>query len=431
MDRYLLKNLTIYDGLKDSDIKENIDIYIEKGIIKDIGKELKVDKVKIYDMKGYFALPGLINLHVHLPASGKLSNKKVADQKKLVKFIQKNKLTQSIGINICVKSAKEELYSGVTTIRAVGGIGKFDTILRNLINDGKKIGPRILACDTAIGVVSGHMDGTVAVSCKNIEEAVKMVDNHAKDDVDWIKLMITGGILDTKEKGKIGILKMPKEMVKACCDEAHKLNLKVAAHIEGEEGVEVGILNGVDTIEHGAKVKDQTLDVLKNEDRAYVATFSPAVPLCVLSSNETGYSDEVRYNSSVLLEGMKEFANKCLEKNIKVGLGTDTGCPLVTHYDMWRELFYFTKFAKNVDNKFAIHTATLINAEIAGVSNITGSLEIGKSADILICKGNPLTDISILKDPYQVIYKGKIYHKKVKKYKKEDELLEKVYSSLI
>ncbi|UKI50726.1 MAG: amidohydrolase family protein [Clostridium sp.] len=189
--------------------------------------------------------------------------------------------------------------------------------------------------------------------------------------------MITGGILDSKERGKIGLLKMPADMVKCLCDEAHKEGLRVAAHVEGSEGVKIAIENGVDTIEHGAPVDDSTLLMLKKENKAYVATFSPAIPLSFLDPISLGYSADVSYNSKVLLDGMVELTNKCLANKIIVGLGTDTGCPLVTHYDMWRELCYFKKYA-NVTNKYAIHTATLINAKIAGVSKETGSISIGK-----------------------------------------------------
>ncbi len=427
MNTYLLKNINIYDGEASSDIV-NCDIYIENGIIKEIGK-ITNKNVKTIDMKGKYAIPGLINLHVHLPASGKISKTPVAEKKKLIKKITSNSLMRGIGINLCAKYAKMELKSGVTTIRTVGGIADFDTILRDKINAGKKIGPRILAANTAIGVVNGHMDGTVAKAILNNEEGIQMIKALKAENVDLIKLMITGGILDSKERGKIGLLKMPADMVKCLCDEAHKEGLKVAAHVEGSEGVKVAIENGVDTIEHGAPIDDSIILKLKNENKAYVATFSPAIPLSFLNPASLGYSEDVNYNSKVLLDGMVEFTNKCLENKITVGLGTDTGCPLVTHYDMWRELCYFKKYA-NVTNKYAIHTATFVNAKIAGVLNDTGSISVGKSADLLIIDQNPLNDLKVLRNPKLVIYKGKIIKGHNKKYSKIENQLDLVLNSL-
>ena len=100
MKKILLKNVNIYDGKLDSDLLLNHDILIEDGIIKQIAKDIDCDKAKIINLSGSYVIPGLINLHVHLPASGKLSKTKVGDLKKLVAFISKYKLTQKIGIKI-------------------------------------------------------------------------------------------------------------------------------------------------------------------------------------------------------------------------------------------------------------------------------------------------------------------------------------------
>lgn len=100
-----------------------------------------------------------------------------------------------------------------------------------------------------------------------------------------------------------------------------------------------------------------------------------------------------------------------LENGVKVGLGTDTGCPYTTHYNMWRELKYFTKYV-GVTPEFALYTATLGNAEIAGLDAITGSIEVGKSADILVADKNPLDDFKNMAVPYMVVARGKVYKEK-------------------
>ena len=124
----------------------------------------------------------------------------------------------------------------------------------------------------------------------------------------------------------------------------------------------------------------------------------------------------VRYNSNVVLDGVINGTKKALEHGVKVGLGTDTGCPFVTHYDMWRELAYFVKLV-GVSPEFALHTATLVNAEIAGIDKETGSIEVGKSEDFIVADKNPLDDFRNLAEPYMVAIRGKIIkNPKIKKY---------------
>lgn len=122
---------------------------------------------------------------------------------------------------------------------------------------------------------------------------------------------------------------------------------------------------------------------------------------------------------------MIQCARTCLDNGITVGLGTDTACPYVTHYDMWRELMYFKKYL-GVSNEFAIHTATLVNAQIAGIDEITGSIEVGKSADFMVVNGNPLEDLETLRNPQMVVLRGNVIKKpKVKKFAYVEEELDK------
>ncbi|MDO4197946.1 MAG: amidohydrolase family protein, partial [Erysipelotrichaceae bacterium] len=278
MSKYLIKNVNILDGTYQMKLKEGYDILIEDGKIVKIDQNISYEG-KVLDGKGQYVIPGLINLHVHLPATGKVGKKKLGDLRGLVKFMKSNPICREIGIGIGASSAKMELLSGVTTLRAVGGVSNFDTKLADRIKKGKTAGPRILASNEAICTPGGHMEGTVSVAVNSVEEAEDLVEKTAKDGADLIKLMITGGVLDCKVKGHPGDLKMDEEMVKACCDRAHELGLKVAAHVEGPEGVEIACRAGVDTIEHGAPPSDEAISILKERNGALVCTLSPAIPL--------------------------------------------------------------------------------------------------------------------------------------------------------
>lgn len=422
----MLINFNLLDGTKDMEVRSNQKMIIDSnGLIQKIDSKIKIDtnKYEVIDLNNKYLIPGLINLHVHIPGSGNPPKKKPSDPKKLVELIKKNKLFKKIGLLIYKKYTKMELMSGVTTIRSVGGVDDLDTITRDLINEGKLLGPRVLASNTAIAPLHGHMAGTVSKECATVEEGLQQVRLCAEQKVDLIKLMITGGVLDAVKKGEPGVLKMKPEDVKAYCDEAHKLGFKVAAHVESAEGVKVAIENGVDTIEHGAKLTKHEIDLFKKNSAAYICTLSPAIPLALIDAKYSHQNEMVIYNTNVILEGVIAGTKACLDNDIKVGLGTDTGCPFVTHYDTWRELAYFVKYL-NVTPKFALYTATLGNAEIARINNETGSIEKGKFADFMVVNENPLDNLKTLSSPIMVSYKGHIIkNPKIKKNKLTEKLL--------
>ena len=144
-----------------------------------------------------------MNMHVHLAGNGK-PQKKQRDNEKLVRTLMSNPISRGIAYKMVSKYAEIELMSGVTTIRTMGGLGDFDTRLRDEILKGKKIGPRILAANEGISVPGGHMAGSVAVAAANVSQALAQLEKSEKQGVDLVKLMITGGVLDAKEKGVPG-----------------------------------------------------------------------------------------------------------------------------------------------------------------------------------------------------------------------------------
>ena len=252
------------------------------------------------------------------------------------------------------------------------------------------------------------MAGSLAYEATSPEQARSFVRQIAKDKPDLIKLMITGGVLDAKVKGEPGELKMSPEIVKAACEEAHALGLQVAAHVESPQGVQVALENGVDTIEHGAMPSAEIIQLFKDRKACQVATLSPALPYALFDRAVSHVSEMEQYNGKVVFDGIVECAKECLANGIPVGLGTDTGCPYITHYDMWREVNYFHKFC-GVSNAFALYTATKRNAELVGIGDQTGSIEVGKCADFIVTEKNPLEDLTALRKVTLVVARGKRY----------------------
>lgn len=419
--KYVFTNGKILNGTKDMQVQEGQVILVENERITEIlpaeeaGKRnLKAAGYEEIDLQGKYILPGLINMHVHLAGNGK-PQKKQRDNEALVKKIMSNGLTKAIAYHMVCGFAKDELYSGVTTIRTVGGLGDFDTRLRDDIAAGKKPGPRILAANEGISVPGGHMAGSVAIAAGSIEEALQHLEIAKAQKVDLVKLMITGGVLDAKEKGVPGELKMAPEMVKAVCDKAHAMGYKVAAHVESPKGVKVALQNGVDSIEHGAKADEEMIALFKEHNAFLCTTLSPALPYALFDRSITNASEVEQFNGNVVFEGIIDCAKAAIANDIPVVLGNDVGCPWITQYDFWRELYYFHKYV-GVSNTFALYTATCRGAEMAGIGDITGTLEPGKCADMIVVEKNPLEDIRALRNVDMVVSQEKVLRSpKVKK----------------
>ena len=405
--KYAYINGKILNGDKDMQVKQGLVIVTEGEKITDIVKEIpKSPDMKVVDLEGRCIMPGLINMHVHLAGNGK-PQKKQRDNEKLVKTLMGTALSRAVAYKVVSDFARTELLSGVTTIRTVGGLGDFDTRLRDEIAAGKRVGPRILAANEGISVPGGHMAGSVAVAAHSIDEALKQLEHAGNEKVDLVKLMITGGVLDAKEKGVPGELKMKPEMVKAVCDRAHAAGYKVAAHVESPEGVKVALANGVDSIEHGAKPDDEMIRLFKEKNAFLCTTISPAVPYALFDRSLTNATEVEQYNGNIVFEGIVECARAALANDIPVVLGNDVGCPWITQYDFWRELCYFHKYT-GVSNAFALYTATKRSAELAGIGDITGSIEKGKCADMIVTKDNPLDRLEALRHVDMVIARGRV-----------------------
>lgn len=410
---YVFNNATVLDGSEGMQPRANMAVVVRDGRIAQIAPFSEVEapeSAKVIDCAGAYLMPGLINMHVHFCGSGKPVS--AGNAGSIMKKLD-NPIGKAIVRHILKGSAQQQLASGVTTVRGAGDPLLGDIAVRDAINKGKYVGPRIVAPGTGVTVPGGHGAGLFAQVAKTPEQAAEQVRNLKAIGADVIKLFITGGVFDAEVPGEPGVVRMSAEIAKASCEAAHVAGLAVMAHVESTEGVKVALEAGVDTIEHGAPMTDEIKALykgsagtqLKGRPASVTCTISPALPFVLLPLEKTASTEVQKINGDIVCAGIIQSAREALAEGIPVGLGTDSSCPYVTQYDMWREVAYFAKYV-GVSNAFALHTATQVNAELLGIADKTGTIEVGKEADILVVKDNPLEDLSALAKPLHVMARG-------------------------
>lgn len=435
-DAFVFRDATVLDGTENMEPRIGQTVLVEDGRIAAVGPAAEVDApigARELDLGGAYLLPGLINMHVHLCGSGRPTS--AGDAGALMKRLD-NPVGRDIVRGLLRKRAQQQLASGVTTVRGAGDPLYGDIAVRDEFNAGKHVGPRLIAPGTGVTVPGGHGAGLFAQIAESPEDAAELVREIAAHGADVIKLFVTGGVFDAEKVGEPGVLRMSEEVARAACEAAHRLGLSVMAHVESTEGVRVALRAGVDTIEHGAPMTPEIVDLyrggagtqLEGRTPSVTCTISPALPFVKLPLEKTHSTEVQKANGDIVCEGIVQSARDALAAGIPVGLGTDSSCPYVTQYDMWREVAYFAKYV-GVSNAFALHTATAVNARLLGLGDETGTVEVGKSADLIVVDANPLDDLSALRDVRHVMCRGAFVERpRVKHIAELDEELDWIMS---
>ncbi|MFE3318745.1 amidohydrolase family protein [Nocardia sp. NPDC059195] len=388
----------------------------DSGLIEAVGPTTSVVVAPEYarvDGTGKFVAPGLINAHAHLFSDGKplspiLTNKKLEGP--VSKFFH-----SPIGTVIAKRrtrtNVETQLHSGVTTIRSLGDVAYEVAAVRDEITAGKCPGPRVLASGPLLAVSGGHGAPVIALVSDNPWDARKNVRINLRNGVDVIKIAATGGVTDARTIGEAGRPQMTEEEMTAICDEAHRAGLVVAAHAESLAGVKAALRAGVDTIEHGSEMDNEIIDLFGDNPRALhgrsalVPTLMAALPLVKLDRADTGITPIVAANAEIVLDRIISAVHAAQKNGIRMGMGTDSSVTYVTHYNTWREIDYVIRYA-GLSPASAFHAATGANAAILGIDDVTGSVSVGKSADLVLVDANPLDDLRTFTNPNMVVMAG-------------------------
>jgi imidazolonepropionase-like amidohydrolase len=307
--------------------------------------------------------------------------------------------------------ARETLLSGVTTIRNVGASGYSDVALRDAINAGDVIGPRILASGPALGITGGHCDGNMLApeygerseGVANGVDAVRaMVRKNVKYGVDVIKYCGTGGVFS---KGtRVGLQQYTPEEVAAIVDEAHMHGRRVAVHAHGANGIKVALKAGVDTIEHASLIDQEGLD-LAQKTGAFLSMDILNTEYTQSEGPRRGEMEEFLRKDREVAQAQRDNFRKAVQMGIKLTLGTDTG--VHPHKDAPKQLAIMVQYGMTPMQ--AIQAATKVGAEALGIEADVGQIAPGYSADLVAVTRDPLADIRAMDAVEFVMRQGTVY----------------------
>ena len=357
---------------------------------------------KSIDLSDQTCLPGLIDMHVHLTSQSSPKS-----------YLERFTLNTADYAYRAAKYAKLTLMAGFTTVRNLGDDGTVTASLRNAIAQGIAVGPRIYSAGKSLATTGGHADPSNSYRADLMgdphakdgvingpAEATKAVRQRYKEGADLIKITATGGVLSTAKSGQNP--QFQDAELEAIVATAKDYGFKVAAHAHGAEGMKRAIRAGIDSIEHGTLMDDEARNLMKKHGTYLVPTISAGEFVAQKAKIDGYFPEIVRPKAIAIGPQLKSNFKKAYEAGVKIAFGTDSGVSY--HGDNAQE------FKLMVDAGMpameAIRSATVHAADLLGEADQLGSISVGKLADIVAVKGNPLEDVTILENVSFVMQDG-------------------------
>lgn len=358
----------------------------------------------VIDLKSKTVMPGLIDLHVHIESE--------MNPKRYVEGFVLNEADVAYNAQVM---AKKTLMAGFTTVRDLGGSG-VNVSLRNAINSGKVIGPRIFTAEKSLATTGGHADPTNGRKASlmgdpgpkegvvnGVDDAKKAVRQRYKNGADMIKITATGGVLSVAKSGQNP--QFTTDEIKAIVETAKDYGMHVAAHAHGDEGMQRAVLAGVKTIEHGTLMSEKTMDLMKAHGTYYIPTITAGKAVEEKAKIEGYFPAAVVPKALAIGPKIQATFGKAYKRGVLIAFGTDAG--VFDHGDNGKEFGYMAE--AGMPPMETIQTATIIAAKVLDMEDSLGQIKKGFYADIVATDKNPVDDISVMEQVSFVMKNGEIY----------------------
>ena len=390
----------------DGKVAKAVTIKIKGNKIAEITKGYATPKKndEVVNLKQSYVLPGFMDMHVHLA------------QEYVPKAERQSKIEPEYRALFAANAASKTLMAGFTSVRNVGDGGMETISLREAINQGLVIGPRIFTSGKTIATTGGHGDPTNGMPKDNYapptpeegvidspEEAIKAVRQRYKDGTDGIKITATGGVLSVAKSGENPQF-TDAELI-AIVSTANDYGLWTAAHAHGKEGMKRAVLAGINSIEHGTYMDQEIMDLMKARGTYYVPTIMAGDWVAEKAKIPNFFPALVKPKAEKIGPQITSTFAQAYKAGVKIAFGTDSG--VSAHGDNWQEFILMTN--AGMSNEDALKSATIETAKLLRVEDQLGQIKPGMFADIIAFQKNPTEDISIVKNVSFVMKDGVIY----------------------
>jgi imidazolonepropionase-like amidohydrolase len=386
----------------DGRLRSNQIIVIRGDRIRRVGASSSIDipvGANVIDLSNATVLPGLIDMHVHLTGDPEAQG-----YKNLAASVPRNALFGAA-------NGRRTLHAGFTTVRNVGAGGYADVALRDAINNGDVIGPRMRVAAHALGITGGHCDNNLLPAEYGAQgggvadgpwEIRKKVRENGKYGADLTKFCATGGVLSKGDS--VGGQQYTLEEMVAIVTESHQHDRRVAAHAHGTEGIKAAIQAGVDSVEHASLIDDEGIRMAREAGTFLVMDIY--VDTYILEMGEAaGFLPESIEKERIVGQAQRDNFQKAHEAGVRMAFGTDAG--VYPHGNNGKQFAYMVQYGMTPME--AIQAATVNAAELLDWPGDVGAIESGMYADIIAVRGNPLEDIRELEDVRFVMKGGEVY----------------------
>ncbi len=374
-------------------------VRIVDGQIVEVGEISEAGDDRVLDATGLTIIPGLINLHVHI------TRRHLHLQPVGVPFRQGapaiENLPDELRILWGLRNAWTELAEGATTVRDAGSKHQASIRLRDGLRSGIFPGPRILASGEPVAITGGHESHRYhgAREADGPAEVRKAVREQLRAGADWIKLMASAGIGGMPYREHPRYTEFTSEELCAGAEEAHKRGRRVLAHAMSDESVRFCIACGVDTVEHGVLMHEETVQAMEENGIGFVPTIS-GISNVYVREKAAGNDDFAQLLQREVLEPHRTVVMQAIERGVRIGTGSDTLGSISDEIALL--------VACGMSSGRALAAATIDGALLLGMEGELGSIEVGKRADLVMLAGDPIGDVNAYRDVREVVYGGEL-----------------------